>query len=263
MTKNHHIVFQSGIFILFLLLSSPSHAGDCIVYAGAGLKRPMAELAKDFEAETAHQIDINYGGAGHLFGMMAMGHQCDVFIPGARRYVDIAVEKGWIRAEKITPLVKHEPAIAVPHDNPGKIQNLYDLAEADIKLALGDPRACAIGNLSVKILKKNGIYEAAMDQTRVYGPTVNQLLLYVITGKVDAAIIWADLGRWPESSGDVRLIKISASQNIIRHIPVAVTVKGEHNFSAEAFAAYLGSSKGLNIWRKWGFDPCSSSMSSN
>jgi len=263
LASNHHIVFQFGIFILFLLLSSSSHAGDCLVYAGAGLKRPVAELAEDFEAETAHQIDINYGGAGHLFGMMAMGRQCDIFIPGARRYVDIAVQKGWIKAENITPLVKHVPAIAVPHENPGKIQNLYDLAEADIKLALGDPRACAIGNLSVKILKKNGIYEAASSRVRVYGPTVNQLLLYVITGKVDAAIIWTDLVRWPESSGDVRVIKIPEHQNIIKHIPVAVTVKGAHNSSAEAFSAYLSSSKGLAIWRKWGFAPCSSLISSN
>ena len=263
MSTDHRFLLSFGVFIALILFSLPAQAETCLVYCGAGLKLPMAELSSAFKSSTPHHIDINYGGAGHLFGMMAMGRQCDVFIPGARRYVDIAVEKSWIAAENVIPLVKHVPAIAVPRGNPASIRSLHDLATPGLKIALGDPRACAIGNLSASILRKNGIYKAVNARTRVYGPTVNQLLLYVITGKVDAAIIWEDLAVWPEGNGDIELVKINGPQNIIRHIPVAVTIRGAHNPAALEFSAFLASPQGLAIWRKWGFEPCSSLMSSN
>ncbi|MBS3759101.1 MAG: molybdate ABC transporter substrate-binding protein [Desulfobacterales bacterium] len=252
-----------GVIIILLLFSGLSRAGDCLVYAGAGLKRPMTEMIGSFEADTPHRVDINYGGSGHLFGMMAMGRPCDVFIPGAQRYVDIAVEKGWIDEADVVRLVKHIPAIVVPQNNPSRINSLQDLVKPDVRLALGDPRACAIGNLAEKILKKNGIHERAKTRTRVYGPTVNQLLLYVMTGRVEAAIVWKDLARWPENNGDLQMVEISECRNIIKYIPVAVTLKGRKNPAAESFAAYLASTGGLDLWRKWGFEPCSSLISSN
>jgi len=40
-----------------------------LVYSGAGLECVMGELGGEFENDTAVDVDIIYGGSGHIFGL--------------------------------------------------------------------------------------------------------------------------------------------------------------------------------------------------
>ncbi|MCK5350148.1 MAG: substrate-binding domain-containing protein, partial [Desulfobacula sp.] len=60
----------------------------------------------------------------------------------------------WVKPGTDQKVVKHIPVIVVPKGNPGNIKSLSGLARKDVKIALGDPRACAIGKLSKKLLQK-------------------------------------------------------------------------------------------------------------
>lgn len=231
------------------------------VLSGAGLMKPMNELIQQFQQKYGVKVVVDYGGSGEIFAKLKMG-QGDVFVPGSYYYAEQALKDNFIIPSTLVNITKHIPVIGVPVDNPANIHNLTDLLEPGFKIAIGDPRACAIGKVAYKIFKKNGLWDNFEEKMKrgevILAPTVNQLLLYLVTGQVKAAIIWEDLATWSQAHGKVEIIEIPPSENIIKTIPAAVTVYAEKNGKlkiAEEFVEFISSSEGLKVWEKWGFKP--------
>jgi len=121
----------------------------------------MDELGPLFEQKYGVKVTYNYAGSGHLLNQLELAQQGDVYQPGSTYYFDIAREKSLIDYEK--RVAYHVPVIAIPKGNPANITYLNDLTKPGVKVALGDPKACAIGKLGDKILEKNGIKDAVGD----------------------------------------------------------------------------------------------------
>ncbi|MDD3042572.1 MAG: substrate-binding domain-containing protein [Methanosarcinaceae archaeon] len=236
---------------------NPFEGKELSVCAGAGLIKPMNELVSGFENRTGADIQVRYGGSAEIFGIL-VAQECDVFIPGAYYYTGQAMGRHYVFNESVTNLTLHIPVIAVPRGNPGNISGLEDLAKPGIKLALGDPKGPAIGKVAEKICGKCGILPEVENNTIVRTATVNQLLIYIVTGQADATIIWEDMANWGEASGKLETIPIPAEQNSIKTIPTAVSVYTEEPELAEAFNTYIASEEAAASWEKWGFKPCSS-----
>jgi molybdate transport system substrate-binding protein len=179
-----------------------------------------------------------------------------VLIPGAEKYTEDALKNGWIIGNTIRKLVLHVPVIAVPNGNPANVQGLMDLKKPGVRVAIGDPKAPAIGRVAKKILLKAGIWKQVEPNIKVYAPTVNQLLIYVALKQVDAAIIWGDLVTWAEGKGKLDVVPIEKEHNMIKTIPTAVCTKAGNRDLAFKFNDYIASKEGLKIWQKWGFEPC-------
>jgi molybdate transport system substrate-binding protein len=229
-----------------------------VVCSGAGLMKPMNELIKNFEEKTGAKVEVHYGGSAEIYGILTTTG-CDVFIPGAYYYTNIAMEKGYLVNDTVKNVTLHIPVIAVPKGNPKNIHSLEDLAKPGVRVVLGDPKACAIGKVAKKILEKNGLWENVSKNVVVKTPTVNQLLIYIATEQADAAIIWEDMTSWAEAKGKIEVVHIPPEKNIIKTIPTAVTVHAKENGNfevAKAFNDYITSEEGLKIWEKWGFKPC-------
>ncbi len=234
---------------------------ELYVLSGAGLMKPMNELIQQFQQKYHVKVIVDYGGSGEIFAKLKTG-EGDVFVPGSYYYAVQAIKDGFIIQSTLVNITKHIPVIAVPINNPEGIHSLKDLLKPGFKIAIGDPKACAIGKVAYKIFKKNGLWSKFEEKMKrgevVLAPTVNQLLLYLVTGQVKAAIIWEDLVTWSQAHGKIKIIEIPASQNIIKTIPAAVTIYAERNGKlkiAEEFVQYISSDEGLKIWEKWGFKP--------
>jgi molybdate transport system substrate-binding protein len=231
-------------------------AADLMIFSGAGLIKPMEEMRQNFEQKHSISIDIHYGGSGEIFACLAAGRAADVFIPGAEKYTYDALKNGWIIEETIHKLVLHEPIIVVPKGNPADVKGLMDLTNPGVKIAVGDPKAPAIGRVTQKIFEKNGISEKINPNITVLAPTANQLLIYVALQQVDAAINWKDLTTWAEGKGKIEVVPIAKKQNIIMTIPTAVCTNAPNKELALQFNDYISSEEGMKIWSKWGFEPC-------
>jgi molybdate transport system substrate-binding protein len=231
-------------------------AADLTILCGAGLIKPMEELRQQFEKKENIKARVHYGSSGEIFAMVASGKPCDVLIPGAEKYTQDALKNGWVIEDTICKLVLHVPVIAVPNGNPAGITGLSDLADPNVKVAIGDPKAPAIGRVAKKILIQNGLWEQVTPNIKVFAPTVNQLLIYVALKQVDAAIIWKDLTSWAESKGKIEVVQIPKEQNLIMTIPTAVCTHAPHKEQAFKFNAYIASDEAFAIWEKWGFPPC-------
>jgi len=231
--------------------TATEEAESLLVYCGAGMKKPMDELGPLFEQKYGVKVTYNYAGSGHLLNQMELAQQGDVYQPGSTYYFDIAREKSLIDYEK--RVAYHVPVIAIPKGNPANITYLDDLTKPGVKVALGDPKACAIGKLGDKILEKNGIKDAVGDNVIARGATVNTLLVYVSRGDVDAAITWEETVLFAPDATDI--IEIPEEENIIKIIPIGTLTFSENKESAEEFVDFITSDQGKAIYEKYGFTP--------
>ena len=225
-----------------------------LVYSGAGLKSAMDELGYEFEDETGVDVDIIYGGSGHIFGQLSTSKRGDIFIPGAEYYTKRGIEEGLLYENLTRKLTCHIPVILVREGNPKDITSLDDLARPGIKVALGGVKECAIGRLSKKLLEKQRLYEEIKaNNLEVTTATVNELLTYVAIGTVDAVIVWEDNVGTLVEQGKVEAIEIEPSKNIIKTIPVSVTRCTKNPELAKEFMDFACGEEGLEIWEENGF----------
>jgi len=245
-------VYASGIFS-----NTNSADGKTIkVLAGAGTIKAMNELKANFEKENPGvEVEIRYGGAADLFGILETQKDADIFIPGDTKYTQEGQKKGYLINDTIKDVTKHIPTIAVQAGNPKNIQGIEDLANPGVRVVLGDPKGPAIGKTSEQILGTDNLLAQVKPNVVGYTTTVNQLLTYLVTDQADATIIWQDMLSWSEGKGKIEEIKIPADQNKIKTIPIAVTVYTKDKDLSMKFEDYVLSDEGLAIWKKWGFEP--------
>ncbi len=220
---------------------------DLIVYCGAGLREPMEDIAAAYTAETGNGIDFIFGGSNTLLSQMELIEQGDVYMPGATYYFGAAQEKGFVNDSEL--ICYHVPVITTPKGNPENIQSLEDMGKEGVTLELGDPKACAIGKLSNKIIEKNKLNESIYPNVVTRSATVNELVLHTALGQVDGAICWEDL----VNDDGMEIIYIPNEQNIIKIVPIGSLIFSEHPEEAQEFVDFTASEKGLAIFEDNGF----------
>lgn len=189
------LVVVAGLYASGILTGGNTAKGNITVLAGAGTMSAMNDLKANFEKENpGTTVNIQYGNSAELFSTLQTQKSADLVVPGDLTFMDNAKSKGYIVNDTVKPIVYHIPIIAVQKGNPKNITSVSDLGKSGIKVALGDPNATAVGKESVKLLNKTGDLSAVQSNVVVYAPTVNQLLTYLTSGQVDAAIITTDIG---------------------------------------------------------------------
>jgi len=223
-------------------------AASIMVYAGAGMKKPMEEIGLAFEEQHGVVVEYNFTGSGAQLSQIELTHQGDVFMPGSAMYLDTAEEKGLVEYRQ--NVAYHIPVITVPQGNPANITCLDDLAKPDIKLVWGDPEVAAIGKTGIGIVKKAGIYEAVWKNVVATFPTMNEVMLQISLGQADAAINWWDTVKFDDT---IEVIEIPREQNDIKLIPVGLLKFSEHPQTSRGFMDFCVSEQGKAIFEKHGF----------
>jgi molybdate transport system substrate-binding protein len=106
--------------------------------------------------------------------------------------------------------------------NPHGVKGLADLLQPDLKVGLGDPKSCAVGSVSKKVLEKNGLWEK-LEQSgnlKFLSSTAPELGNHIKFGTIDAALNWDAVASWYEDKADV--IPIPAQQNLTSACPLGV-----------------------------------------
>ena len=224
-----------------------------LVYCGAGMRKPMDDIGSLFKEEYGISVSYNYAGSNTLLSQMELTQKGDVYMPGATYYFDLARKKGLTDYEQL--ITYHVPVIAVPRGNPAGVTSLDDLAEPEVRVILGDPKAAAIGKVGNKILEKNGIYGSVEKNIIARSATVNELIIYISMKQADASIIWEDL---VANSEKIEIVEIPVEQNIIKTVPIGTLTSSEKKDTAKKFVDFVASSEGKAIFEKHGFTayPC-------
>lgn len=245
------ILIIGGTYLSNLTSNNSQQSGSITVYAGAGFSEVGGELVKAFNEKYPNiEVNMRYGGSGELYAAMETQRNGDVFLPAAYKYMGEAMENGYVKNNTIVNITKNIPVIITQAGNPKNITSLQDLERTDVKVGLGESEGPAIGKTSQNIIEKNNL---TINPT-VTTTTVNQLVTYIISGEIDATIVWQALTVWEDNKGKIDVIEIPENQNNISTIPVAITTFTNNPEAAQLFVDFLTSPEGKEIWEKWGYN---------
>ncbi|WP_437890906.1 molybdate ABC transporter substrate-binding protein [Phytobacter sp. V91] len=235
---------------LLLCWSFFATAADLHLYAGAGLRMPVDEIVARFEKETGHHVTVEYGGSGQILARFQLTGQGDLFLPGSADYVEKIAAKGKVVAA--FPLVHHTPVMAIRKDKAAGITSYADLAKSHLKLGMGDPQAIALGKSGEKLLTLSGYGEPLREKVVVRAATIKQLVMYLLNGDVDAAVI----GRTDAVKNKETLVLLPTPEGTPDEIAtLALLNTSKHPDEARQLAAWFSSAAGIKVFTDMGYLP--------
>ncbi len=227
--------------------TSDTKAKELLLYCGAGIRPPAAELVEVFGRERNVKIVTDYAGSEVLLSKIKLMRFGDLYMPGDKHYIEQAVLEGMILSHR--SVCYWVPTILVRKGNPKKISGLEDLLRPGLKLGLGDPNACAIGRVSQHIFAKNGIAWQNVKKNLAYQSlTVNELGMQIQAGSLDAVIVWDAMALYYSEHGDQ--VPIAPEKNVTSTVDIGVLAFTRDRDLAGEFLDFVVSSQGRAILRK-------------
>ncbi|MFF0248939.1 molybdate ABC transporter substrate-binding protein [Streptosporangium sandarakinum] len=219
---------------------------EVTVFAAASLTGTFTELGRTFEA--AHPgttVKFNFGSSATLAQQITQGAPVDVFAaasPATMKTVTDASPAG-----SPTTFARNKLQIAVPKDNPAKVDDLADLTDAKVKVALcAEQVPC--GAAAVKALDAAGLKVTPVTLEQDVKATLTKVEL----GEVDAALVYrTDV---IASAGKVTGIEFPEADKAINDYPIATLAKAPAGELAERFVDLVLSQQGRDVLTKAGFE---------
>jgi molybdate transport system substrate-binding protein len=209
---------------------------EITILAAAGLKPAFERIVAQYNKEHSKvEVNVIYAGSGELLSYLESG-KGDVFIPASDYYMDRALGMGLVIPSTVRVVAYHTPVLVVSQSAQGKIKTIFDLTKEGVRVGIGDPKAAAIGKVSVDIFKKAGIWPEVSKNIVVKTPTVNQLLIYLTTQQIDASLVWKELTK---NLQGVKVIEIPSQYNEIKTVQIAVSKNSKDKKLAEEFENFV------------------------
>ncbi|HDR1130853.1 TPA: molybdate ABC transporter substrate-binding protein [Pasteurella multocida] len=240
------------LIVLSSLLTAAfaAQAAELYLYAGAGLKDPVEKIVKQFEKETGNNVTIEYGGSGQLLARYNTVKTGDLYLPGSSDYVEKLEKTGDVKAS--APLVLHIPVMAIRKEKSAGIDSFKALAESNLRLGIGDSKAMALGKGAEKMLELSGYQAQLNDKIVVKAATVKQLMLYLLNGDVDAAVVGRS-GAW-KVRDKVDLLP-NPADTPEEKVTIALLASTKHPKEAKQLLDLFNSEQGVKYFVDEGFLP--------
>ncbi|THF64700.1 molybdate ABC transporter substrate-binding protein [Pseudothauera nasutitermitis] len=229
-----------------LCAAGPALAQEALlVAAGAGYRRPVTELAQDFERRSGVKVEQLYGHMGQILGQVAQGGKVAVVF-GDRAFLENAPN---VQFARYLPAGAGRLVVAWPREK--TLASVDDLAGAGVgRVALPDPVHAVYGKAAIQFLERSGL-RARIGERLVPVSTVPQVSSYLVSGDVDAGFInLTDALGIAERIGGY----LEIDQKLYDPVDIVIGVVGgqEHNAAVQALATYLGSSEARAILSRHG-----------
>lgn len=223
-----------------------------LLYCAAGVKPPVSELVKLFEAQFGIKVEIQYGGSGSLLSNITVYRRGDLYIAADQSYIDQARERQLV--QEVFPLAKQNPVIVVSKGNPRNIQSLDDLLLPGLRLALGNPEVASIGRQTKIQLEKAGYWDevlASVQKRGVFKPAVPEIANDVKLGAVDAGIVWDATAA--QFSG-LEEVSVPILDQAVEEISIAILLSSHKRKSARKFVSFFQGEVGREVFERYGYD---------
>lgn len=226
---------------------------DIRIAAAASL-RPVYEekLIPLFQKENP-DITVRgvYDSSGRLQAQIEEGLEADIFMPAARKQMDLLNKEGLIQRDTLIPLLENNIVLIVPAKSREKFERFEDVRRAGT-IVIGDPDLVPAGSYAKEVLENLGIWEEISAKAS-FGTNVTEVLNQVAEGSADAGFVYAT-----DARGMKNKVKVMAeapegmlSEPVI--YPVAMIKESEHEEAAKRFLEFLQTKEALCAFEAYGF----------
>ena len=184
------ILLSSLLIPGILMLLTPSKKGEALlIYCAAGMRKPMVEIARQYEVEYGVRVDLQFAGSGTLLANAEASDKGDLYIAGDLSYINIAQDKGLVNEH--LSICYLTAGLAVKKGNPLQVSALADLSvNGELRIVIANPEAASIGKFTEKILLRHNLLKDVSPRVLAMKPTVNELANDVKLGSADVAVVW-------------------------------------------------------------------------
>jgi molybdate transport system substrate-binding protein len=120
-----------------------------------------------------------------------------------------------------------------------------------VRVALGDPKALAIGPVSKRILEGVGIWDAVQPNVVMYGGCIPELANCIAMKGADVGILWDAVAK--QQAGKVDVIEIEPARNEAAEVMLATLTCATHPEEAAAFLEFVASDEATALFEQNGF----------
>lgn len=215
------------------------------VYAAASLTESFTSLGRAFEAEQPGvTVTFNFGPSSALATQIVEGAPADVFASASPTPMTTVVDAKAVATSVV--FATNSLAIAVPSDNPASIDDLGDLDDSGVTVALCDA-AVPCGSLADAVLATSNVAVTPVSRE----VDVKAVLTKVRAGEVDAGLVYVTDVLAAGSAVDS--VTIPADTNGTTAYRIGVVSATPEPALAEAFVAMVTSEKGRSVLAAAGF----------
>jgi molybdate transport system substrate-binding protein len=215
------------------------------VFAAASLTESFTELGKEFEKDhPGTKVQLNFGPSSGLAEQIGSGAPADVFAAASPSNMDTLVKAK--DAKDPEDFATNSMEVAVPADNPAKIENLNDLTRPKVKVALCQAQV-PCGKVAAEVFAHAGITVAPATEE----VDVKSVLTKVSLDEVDAGIVYVTDIR--AAGDDVKGVEIPADVNASTKYPIATLTGSKHAKTAQEFVDLVLSDDGWKVLEDAGF----------
>lgn len=241
-----------NVILLMLLLSSSVMADTLHVYGPGGPAPAMKEAAAAFSK--AHKVKVEVTAGPTLQWKAQALKDADVVFSGSEAMMtDFLATFPDLDPKSVKPLYLRPSAILVRPGNPKGIKGVQDLltpgrwilvVQGSGQGGLWEDVAGRLGDIrSVRAMRANIVKFA--------GTSADAKQAWQDDPTIDAWLIW---NIWQVANPTLAdLVEIEPEYRIHRDTGVAITHRGQRHPHAQAFIDFLGSSRGAEIFAKWGW----------
>jgi molybdenum ABC transporter molybdate-binding protein len=227
-------------------------APPLLMYCAAGVRVPVEAVARRYQQEYGVEVQLQFGGANTLLTQIEVSKLGDLYLAGEAGYVESAREKGLVR--EILPVAHMRPVIAVRRGNKKGVHGLPDLMREDVRVALVNPEAGALGKVVRRVLEPYGVWGRLHEnvlERGVYKPNVNDVANDVKLGSVDAGVVWdTTVNLMPE----LEAVRPPEFAEVREQVTLGVLAGAREPAAALRFARYLTApERGAEVFRANGF----------
>ncbi|MBI2925583.1 MAG: substrate-binding domain-containing protein [Verrucomicrobia bacterium] len=217
-----------------------------VLFSGGVNRVAIEETLQRFENREGARVTRVYNGCGILVSQMKSGQRPDAYF---------ACDTSFMR--EVTTLFSEPVNISrttmvmlVPMANPKAIRTLADLAKPGLRLGLANEEQSALGALTARLLRAQGLYDRVMANVKVQTPTADLLVNQMRTGSLDAVVVYE--ANTSQVKGLFTIIPLTESGALATQ-PYAVGKNSEHRLLMERLLAALRSAESQQRFQSVGF----------
>jgi len=196
--------------LLILLGVILLEAKTLIFYCGITMRKPMQEIAKEFESKYKTKIKIIPGGSKSLLLTIKKNKNADLYLPGSEGYIlsnkTMFVDYKYVGFNKL--------AIVVKKNNPKKIISLQDLEKEHVRVVLCNHKLSSCGKEAKKVLSKKDKFWKIFDKS-IDIALDSRPLNKMVKNYADAGLNWQATISWEDNEKYLTAIPIKEAKSII------------------------------------------------
>lgn len=225
-----------------------------LVAAAASLENVYVQELIPLFQKNHPQITVKgvYDSSGRLQTQIEQGLEADVFMSAATRQMDALVDKNFIAAASVKPLLQNKLVLIKPVGTNTAVTGFQNITEASI-IAIGDPATTPAGQYAQEAFINLGTWEAVSAKVSL-GSNVTEVLNWVGEGSAEVGVVYATDA---VSTKKVEIIEELPEGLLATKViyPVGMLGASQHPEEAQLFINFLASSEALGIFKAFGFSP--------